>query len=159
MTCRGWTWCRAPCWASWPAGRPARASGCWHRRGPARRGGSTTPGSPASSSGPCPPRHRRSCWPAATRPCRRAWPRARSAVVPLPPADERRAAHGVLAARRRDAPARHAWHLAEAATGPDERVAALLHEVALATMYRGDAVGAITGLLRAADLSPAGRDR
>ncbi|HEX4291904.1 MAG TPA: LuxR C-terminal-related transcriptional regulator, partial [Trebonia sp.] len=54
---------------------------------------------------------------------------------------------------------RHAWHLAEATDGPDERVAALLQEVAHGNLRRGDSVGAVTELLRAAELSPAGKDR
>lgn len=86
-------------------------------------------------------------------------PLIRSAVVELATDDERRRAHQILAGRREDEPARRAWHLAEASTGPDERVAALLEEVAHANLYRGDSVSAIKELLRAADLSPAGADR
>ena len=86
-------------------------------------------------------------------------PLIRSAVVELSTSEERRNAHQMLAARRVEQPARHAWHLAEAATGPDERIAALLHSVAHAKLQRGDAVGAISDTLRAADLSPAGSDR
>src|SRR5262249_21407163 len=48
---------------------------------------------------------------------------------------------------------------AEAAPGPDERVAALLQRVAHQHLRRGDAVGAIAELLRAAELSPAGERR
>ena len=86
-------------------------------------------------------------------------PLIRSAVVELATDDERRRAHRVLAGRRAGEPARRAWHLAEASTGPDENVAALLQHVAYANLYRGDSVSAITELLRAADLSPAGADR
>ncbi|MET7398776.1 LuxR C-terminal-related transcriptional regulator [Dactylosporangium sp. NPDC005572] len=86
-------------------------------------------------------------------------PLIRSAVVELSTGAERRAAHRVLAERRADEPARRAWHLAEACTGPDEAVAALLQQVAHANLFRGDSVGAITELLRAADISPAGTDR
>jgi DNA-binding CsgD family transcriptional regulator/tetratricopeptide (TPR) repeat protein len=86
-------------------------------------------------------------------------PLIRSAVVELSTSEERRNAHAMLAARRVEQPARHAWHLAEAATGPDERVAGLLHRVAHANLQRGDAGGAIADLLRAADMSPAGSDR
>jgi hypothetical protein len=82
-----------------------------------------------------------------------------SAVVGLATDDERRRAHEILAERRSDEPARRAWHLAEASTGPDEQVAALLQQVAHANLFRGDSVGAIKELLRAADLSPAGADR
>jgi DNA-binding CsgD family transcriptional regulator len=86
-------------------------------------------------------------------------PLIRSAVVELATDDERRQAHQVLAERRAGEPARRAWHLAEASTGPDEEVAALLQQVAHANLFRGDSVGAIKELLRAADLSPAGADR
>jgi DNA-binding CsgD family transcriptional regulator len=86
-------------------------------------------------------------------------PLIRSAVVELSTSDERRETHRQLGERRANEPARHAWHLAEAATGPDEHVAALLQEVGHRNLFRGDSVGAITQLLRAADLSPAGTAR
>ena len=86
-------------------------------------------------------------------------PLIRSAVVAAAPIEERRRAHEYLAARRLADPARRAWHLAEASLGPDEDVAALLQMVAHANLRRGDSVGAITELLRAADLSPAGPDK
>ncbi|HMD95506.1 MAG TPA: hypothetical protein VKG80_22970, partial [Trebonia sp.] len=86
-------------------------------------------------------------------------PLIRSAIVELATGDERRRAHQVLAGRRAGEPARRAWHLAEASTGPDEEVAALLQQVAHANLFRSDSVGAIEELLRAADLSPAGADR
>ncbi|MGO8956784.1 MAG: helix-turn-helix transcriptional regulator [Streptosporangiaceae bacterium] len=73
--------------------------------------------------------------------------------------DQRRHAHLILAERRADQPARRAWHLAEASIGPDEQVAALLQDVAHTNLFRGDSVGAITELLRAAELSPDGADR
>jgi hypothetical protein len=74
-------------------------------------------------------------------------------------ADERRAVHRTLAAHHSREAARRAWHLAQAATGPDEDVAALLQSVAHVNLWRGDSVGAIGELLRAAELSPAGADR
>jgi DNA-binding CsgD family transcriptional regulator len=86
-------------------------------------------------------------------------PLIRSAVVELATDEERRRAHRILAERRSAEPARRAWHLAEASTGPDENVASLLEQVGHANLYRGDSVSAITELLRAADLSPAGPDR
>jgi DNA-binding CsgD family transcriptional regulator len=84
-------------------------------------------------------------------------PLIRSAVVDSSTGDERRATHRLLAARHEGA--RHALHLAEAATGPDEHVAALLQDVAHTNLFRGDSVGAVTQLLRAADLSPDGTAR
>jgi DNA-binding CsgD family transcriptional regulator len=86
-------------------------------------------------------------------------PLIRSAVIELSTIEERRQVHRVLADRRVGEPARHAWHLAEAAVGPDERVAALLQSVGHGNLRRGDSVGAITELLRAAELSPRGSDR
>ncbi|MER5322968.1 hypothetical protein [Streptosporangium roseum] len=86
-------------------------------------------------------------------------PLIESAVVDLSTSEQRRRAHAELAARLACLPERHAWHLAEAAEGPDEKVAALLKEVALAALRRGDSVGAVAHLLRAARLSPPGRGR
>ncbi len=86
-------------------------------------------------------------------------PLIRSAIVELSTSEQRRRAHAELAARLADQPERHAWHLAEATEEPDERVAALLQEVAHANLRRGDSVGAVTELLRAAELSPSGKGR
>jgi hypothetical protein len=86
-------------------------------------------------------------------------PLTQAAVVALSDAIERRRAHRILAELTADQPDRQAWHLAEAATGPDEQVAGLLERVARQILLRGDAVGAITALLRAADLSTSGSDR
>ena len=86
-------------------------------------------------------------------------PLIRSAVVGLSTDDERREAHRQLADLRADQPERRAWHLAEAAVGPDERVASLLEESAHRILRRGDAVGAITAITRSSELSPRGADR
>ncbi len=86
-------------------------------------------------------------------------PLIRSAVVELSTSGQRRRAHAELAARLADRPERHAWHLAEATEEPDERVASLLQDVAHTNLRRGDSVGAVTELLRAAELSPSGADR
>ncbi|MEV5750401.1 AAA family ATPase [Actinoallomurus sp. NPDC052308] len=86
-------------------------------------------------------------------------PLIRSTVVELSTSRQRRRAHAELAARLADRPERHAWHLAEATEEPDERVAALLQEVAHTNLRRGDSVGAVTELLRAAELSPSGKGR
>jgi DNA-binding CsgD family transcriptional regulator len=86
-------------------------------------------------------------------------PLIRSAIVELSTSEQRRRAHAELAARLAGQPERHAWHLAEATEEPDERVAALLQEVAHANLRRGDSVGAVTELLRAAELSPSGEGR
>ncbi|MFE2040231.1 LuxR C-terminal-related transcriptional regulator [Streptomyces sp. NPDC059477] len=82
-----------------------------------------------------------------------------SAVVEISTAAERRRAHRALAAALHHQPERRAWHLGEACVEPDERVAALLEESARDVLRRGDAVGAVRALSRAAALSPRGTDR
>ncbi|GAA3592809.1 LuxR family transcriptional regulator [Streptomyces osmaniensis] len=77
-----------------------------------------------------------------------------SAVVELATAAERRRAHRALADVLGDRPERRAWHLGEAATGPDETIAALLEDAARRRLRRGDALGAVAALTRAAGLSP-----
>jgi len=86
-------------------------------------------------------------------------PLTQAAVVALSDDTERRRAHRILADLTADQPDRRAWHLADAATEPDEQVARLLDQVAQRGLQRGDGTGAITALLRAADLSPDGADR
>jgi DNA-binding CsgD family transcriptional regulator len=86
-------------------------------------------------------------------------PLTRSAIVELSTSGDRRRAHRALAAQLADEPERRAWHLGEAAVEPDEQIAGLLEETAQRTLRRADAVGAVSALLRAAELSPAGADR
>ncbi|WP_171064692.1 ATP-binding protein, partial [Actinomadura soli] len=86
-------------------------------------------------------------------------PLIRSAIEAWSTSGQRRRAHAELAAHLADRPERHAWHLAEATEEPDERVAALLQQVAHTNLRRGDSVGAVTELLRAAELSPSGKGR
>jgi DNA-binding CsgD family transcriptional regulator len=86
-------------------------------------------------------------------------PLTRSAVVARSTGAERRRAHAALARLFIDDPDRRAWHLAQAATGPDEQVAGLLEQAAYRISRRGDAAGAVTMLLRAADLTPPGAGR
>jgi DNA-binding CsgD family transcriptional regulator len=81
-------------------------------------------------------------------------PLIRSAIVGLSTTSERQEAHRALATTFADHPDRLAWHLAEAAIDPDARVSRLLYESAQRTFRRGDTVGALTMLTRAADLSP-----
>jgi DNA-binding CsgD family transcriptional regulator len=81
-------------------------------------------------------------------------PLTRSAVVELATEAQRRAAHRNLAALWPDQPDRQSWHLAEAASGPDEDVAAMLEQAAHRILRRGDAAAALAALTRAADLSP-----
>ncbi|MFF4836322.1 helix-turn-helix transcriptional regulator [Streptomyces sp. NPDC001315] len=81
-----------------------------------------------------------------------------SAVVELATAAERRRAHQALADVLGDQLERRAWHLGEAAVGPDKTVAALLEEAARRRLRRGDALGAVAALTRAAGLSPTASD-
>lgn len=86
-------------------------------------------------------------------------PLIRSAVVELSTVAERRAAHTALAGALADAPDRRAWHLAEASLGPDEQVAVLLEQAARRVVRRGDALGAVGLLTKAAELSPSASGR
>ena len=67
--------------------------------------------------------------------------------------EERRHAHLVLADSLHGDEERQAWHLAAAAVGPDDAAAGRLDRVARRTMLRGDALGAVSALVRAAELS------
>ena len=86
-------------------------------------------------------------------------PMIKSVVVERSTHDERRATHQRLAELFADQPERRGHHLAEAADAPDEEIAAAIEEAAHRTLERGDVVGAISRLLRAADLSPNRTDR
>ncbi|MFE3261897.1 ATP-binding protein [Nocardia sp. NPDC059091] len=86
-------------------------------------------------------------------------PLIRSSIVAMSTHEERRGAHVRLAAALPADRERKAWHLAHAADRPDETVAALLEATAHRTMLRGDAFGAVTALIRAAELSPANTAR
>src|SRR6185295_3256160 len=55
-----------------------------------------------------------------------------------------------------DQPERRGHHLAEAAFTPDEEIAAAVEDGAHRTLQRGDVVGAISRLLRAADAAYVG---
>ena len=107
---------------------------------------------------------------------RRIWfrhPLIRSAIVHQTPPAERRNAHQTLATAMAGFPERRAWHLAEAATGPDEAVARALDEAAMSAWRanqdldqaairdrrRTAASTAVTALIRAAELSPQAVDR
>ncbi|HXT94518.1 MAG TPA: AAA family ATPase [Trebonia sp.] len=81
-------------------------------------------------------------------------PLVRSAIYHAVPFAERAAAHRRIAEAMRDHPDRYAWHLAAAALGPDESVAALLEETAGLAQRRGGTVAAARAMERAAELSP-----
>ncbi len=86
-------------------------------------------------------------------------PLIRAAVVELSTGEERSRAHRRLADLMSDQLDRRAWHLGEAAVGPDEEVAALLERAAHTIVQRGDGAGAVAALIRAAELSPAPGER
>ncbi|WUD70376.1 AAA family ATPase [Streptomyces sp. NBC_00510] len=86
-------------------------------------------------------------------------PLIRSAVVNNATSSQRRAVHTALAQVLVDQPERRAWHLGEATLEPDESVAALLETAARITLHRGDAIGGMRTLIRAADLTPPGPGR
>ncbi len=86
-------------------------------------------------------------------------PLIRSAIVAGSTHEERRIAHLALARALTGDQERRAWHLAAAAVGPDEAVAALLEDSAHRVMLRGDAFAAIAALIRAAELSATSADR
>jgi hypothetical protein len=80
-------------------------------------------------------------------------PLTRSAVVGMSTAAERRAAHWRLADALAAQPDRACRHLAAAALGPDEDVAAALEDSARRILRRGDTVDAAILLAQAADLT------
>jgi DNA-binding CsgD family transcriptional regulator/tetratricopeptide (TPR) repeat protein/energy-coupling factor transporter ATP-binding protein EcfA2 len=86
-------------------------------------------------------------------------PLVRAAVVAASTSAERRHAHRLLAQHVTGQPDRRAWHLAAACLEPDETVSVLLQETAERVLRRGDAVGAVAALIRAADLHPNGVQR
>ena len=55
--------------------------------------------------------------------------------------------------------ATRAWHLGQVTIEPDEEVAALFERAAHTIVQRGDGVGAVAALIRAAELSPAAGER
>ncbi|MFF4554367.1 AAA family ATPase [Streptomyces sp. NPDC001422] len=81
-------------------------------------------------------------------------PLVRSSVVELSSPIELRRAHLLLAQRTVARPHARAWHLAHAATSPDEPVAQLLEATSQNSLAGGDAQGALRALARAAELSP-----
>jgi DNA-binding CsgD family transcriptional regulator len=86
-------------------------------------------------------------------------PLIRGAAVELASEEERRRAHLALATAFADEPDRLAWHLAEASGEADENVAAKLEQAGYRSLRRGDAVGAVAALTRAARLSPEPMER
>jgi len=86
-------------------------------------------------------------------------PLARSAVYHAASFAARAAAHRQIAQALREQTDRHAWHLAAATLEPDENIALLLEDSAGQAQRRGGAAAAARALERAAELSPAERDK
>ncbi|MBF6240145.1 AAA family ATPase [Nocardia otitidiscaviarum] len=86
-------------------------------------------------------------------------PVMRAAAYRSAPADARRAVHAALATALADDPDRQAWHLAEAAREPNETVAAALESAAVRARDRCGHGAAASTWERAAQLSPAPRER
>jgi DNA-binding CsgD family transcriptional regulator len=86
-------------------------------------------------------------------------PEVYAEVLAISTSQERTQCHQLLARLLTDQPVKRAWHLAEAAIGPDEGVATLLDTMAQDAQRAGDPVGAISILLRAAKLGSRGSDR
>ncbi len=87
-------------------------------------------------------------------------PLVRSAVYHSASAAQRRAAHLALAAALEPAERdRRAWHLGQAASGPDSVVAAELEQAAERTLRRAGPAAAATAFAKAAELTPPGADR
>ncbi|WP_328406994.1 helix-turn-helix transcriptional regulator [Nocardia sp. NBC_00403] len=86
-------------------------------------------------------------------------PIERAAAYRNAPFTQRLAVHAALAAALTDQPDRRAWHLAAAATGPDETAAAALEAVARRARTSTGYARAATAWERAARLSPDPADR
>jgi DNA-binding CsgD family transcriptional regulator len=86
-------------------------------------------------------------------------PLVRAAVVAASTNAERRHAHRALAEQLIGQPEQRAWHLAACCVEPDATVSRLLEDAAARVLRRGDAVGAVAALIRAADLHPSGEER
>ncbi len=86
-------------------------------------------------------------------------PLVRSTVVQRATANQRRAAHAVLAQVHRKDVERHAMHLAASTVDPDEHVAAALEAAAKSAILRGGSLAAVSWLTRAAELSETHEER
>jgi DNA-binding CsgD family transcriptional regulator len=85
-------------------------------------------------------------------------PLVRASIYDAATPARRRAAHGALAAATNDRASR-AWHLAAAAVGPHEDVAAALEEAAIEALARGAPAVSAATYERAARLSPDAESR
>ncbi|WP_169814801.1 LuxR C-terminal-related transcriptional regulator [Nocardia crassostreae] len=86
-------------------------------------------------------------------------PLIRSAVIARSTSAERQQVHRILADAFADQPHRRAWHLGQAAVGPDEEIAAALEALSQSMIHHGDARRATAAMLRAAELSTSAANR
>ncbi|WP_405162884.1 AAA family ATPase [Nocardia sp. NBC_01499] len=86
-------------------------------------------------------------------------PLIRAAVIEQSTSEERRQVHRILAEALAREPQRRAWHLGQAAVGPDDEVAASLEALAQQMIRHGDSRRATAAMLRAAELSSSDSDR
>lgn len=86
-------------------------------------------------------------------------PLIRSAVIEQSTSAERRQVHRTLAESFANDPQRQAWHLGQAAVGPDDEIAASLEALSQHMIRHGDSRRALAALLRAAELSTSDSDR
>ncbi|KAA8885440.1 helix-turn-helix transcriptional regulator [Nocardia colli] len=86
-------------------------------------------------------------------------PLIRAAVIEQSTSAERREVHRILAEAFADEPQRRAWHLGQAAVGPDEEIAASLESLSQQMIRHGDGRRAMAAMLRAAELSISDVDR
>ncbi|MFQ6397532.1 LuxR C-terminal-related transcriptional regulator [Nocardia sp. KC 131] len=86
-------------------------------------------------------------------------PLIRSAVIEQSTSAERRQVHRILAEAFAREPERRAWHLGQAAFGPDDEIAASLEVLSQKMIHHGDSRRATAAMLRAAELSTSDADR
>ncbi|WP_433578376.1 LuxR C-terminal-related transcriptional regulator [Nocardia brasiliensis] len=86
-------------------------------------------------------------------------PLIRSAVIAGSTSEERRQVHRILAEAFVGQPQRRAWHLGQAAAGPDEGIAAALEALSQNMIHHGDSKRAASAMLRAAELSASDAER
>ncbi|MFD6160631.1 LuxR C-terminal-related transcriptional regulator [Nocardia sp. NPDC060256] len=86
-------------------------------------------------------------------------PLIRAAVIEQSTSGERREVHRILAEAFARDPQRRAWHLGQAAVGPDSEIAASLESLSQQMIRHGDSRRATAAMLRAAELSTSESDR